>query len=89
VFVLGLIVYVLMLIVIAIAGAIAALEFGGRLASPQAAVGTGLTVGIASAAARVIYSPLIASMFVVVYQDLQLRKGGGDLEARLGALPKN
>jgi hypothetical protein len=89
VFVLGLIVYVLVLIVIAIAGAIAALVVGGRAASPQGALAAGLIVGIATAAARVIYSPLLASMFVVVYQDLQLRKGGGDLEARLGALPKN
>jgi hypothetical protein len=28
------------------------------------------------------------SVFVTVYQDLVLRKGGGDLEARLGALPQ-
>jgi hypothetical protein len=89
VFVLGLIVYVLLLIVIAISGAIAALVVGGRAASPQAAVTVALIVGIATAGTKVIYSPLLASMFVVVYQDLQLRKGGGDLEARLGTLPKN
>ena len=89
VFVLGLIVYVLTLIVIAIAGTIAAFVVGGAATSPQAAVIAGVIVGIATATTRVISSPLIAAMFVVIYQDLQLRKGGGDLEARLGALPKS
>jgi hypothetical protein len=89
VFVLGLIVYVLTLIVIAIAGTIAAFIVGSRTASPQAAVIAGAIVGIATAITKVISSPLIAAMFVVIYQDLQLRKGGGDLEARLGALPNS
>jgi hypothetical protein len=37
---------------------------------------------------RVITGPLICAMGVALYHDLLLRKGGGDLEARLGALPK-
>ena len=88
VFVLGIVVYVLMLIVIALAGAGAALMASGRAGSQQAAVAA-LIVGIATGATKVISSPLIAAMLVAVYRDLQLRKGGGDLEARLGALRKS
>jgi hypothetical protein len=37
---------------------------------------------------RVFTAPLICAVGVALYQDLLLRKGGGDLEARLGALPR-
>ncbi len=40
------------------------------------------------AVVRVFTAPLICAMGVALYHDLLLRKGGGDLEARLGALPK-
>jgi hypothetical protein len=36
----------------------------------------------------VFTAPLVCAMAVALYHDLLLRKGGGDLEARLGALPK-
>ncbi|HEY3731872.1 MAG TPA: hypothetical protein VGL28_11495 [Steroidobacteraceae bacterium] len=89
VFVLGIVVYVLMIVVIAVAGAGAAFVVSGRAGSQHAAVAAALSVGIALGATRVISSPLVAAMFVAVYRDLQLRKGGGDLEARLGALRKS
>jgi hypothetical protein len=89
VFVLGIVVYVFMIIVIAVGGAAAAVIVSGRMGTQQAAVAAGLSVGIALGATRVISSPLIAAMFVAVYRDLQLRKGGSDLEARLGALRKS
>ncbi len=50
----------------------------------KASLGT-LAIG---AVVRVFTAPLICAMGVALYQDLLLRKGGGDLEARLGALPK-
>jgi hypothetical protein len=40
------------------------------------------------AVVRVFTAPLVCAMGVALYHDLLLRKGGGDLEARLGALPK-
>jgi hypothetical protein len=89
VFVLGVVVYVLMIIVIALAGAGAAFALHGRAGSQQATVAVALIVAIATGSTKVISSPLIAAMLVAVYRDLQLRKGGGDLEARLGALRKS
>jgi uncharacterized membrane protein len=38
---------------------------------------------ITSAASQVLYWPAIVSALVAVYQDLKLRKEGGDIEARL------
>jgi hypothetical protein len=46
-----------------------------------ATLAIGAVVGIFTA-------PLVCAMGVALYHDLLLRKGGGDLEARLGALPK-
>jgi hypothetical protein len=89
VFVLGVVVYVLMIIVIALAGTGAALVVRGQAGSQQAALAAGLIVGVVTGATKVITSPLIGAMLVAVYRDLQLRKGGGDLEARLGALRKS
>ncbi len=40
------------------------------------------------AVVRIFTAPLICAVGVALYHDLLLRKGGGDLEARLGALPK-
>jgi hypothetical protein len=88
-FVVGIVVYALIVIVIALAGTGAAFAVRGRVGSEQAAVAVGLIVGITTGASKVISSPLIAATFVSIYRDLQLRKGGGDLEARLGALRKS
>ena len=43
---------------------------------------------ILTAILGIFTTPLLVAVFVTVYQDLVLRKEGGDLEARLGALPK-
>jgi len=43
---------------------------------------------ILSAILSIFTTPLVVTLIVTVYQDLVLRKGGGDLESRLGALPK-
>lgn len=88
-FVLGIVVYVLMIIVIAVAGAGAAFVVSSRAGTQQGAVAAALSVGLALGATRLISAPLLAAMFVALYRDLQLRKGGGDLEARLGALRKS
>jgi hypothetical protein len=61
----------------------------GQAGSQRAALAAGLIVGVVTGATKVITSPLIGAMLVAVYRDLQLRKGGGDLEARLGALRKS
>ena len=37
---------------------------------------------------RIFTMPLLVAVYVALYQDLMLRKGGADLEARMGALPK-
>jgi hypothetical protein len=89
VFVLGVVVYILMIIVIAVAGAGAALVVSRAAGAQSAAVVAALSVGISLGATKVISSPLICAMFVAIYRDLQLRKGGGDLEARLGALRRS
>ena len=88
VFILGVIIYILTIIVVAIAGTVAVLMVGtpttpGTILSAAALVGA-LMGGLI----RIFSVPLMASLYVTLYQDLKLRKGGGDLEARLGALPK-
>jgi hypothetical protein len=41
---------------------------------------------VLQSACQVVYLPAIAATMVAVYQDLKLRKGGADLEARLGSV---
>jgi hypothetical protein len=88
VFILGIIVYVLLIVIIAIAGAVMAVgsrppASTGQLFSAVVLIGV-LTGGLV----RFVTAPLMVALHVTLYQDLLLRKGGGDLEARLGALPK-
>ncbi len=86
--VLLLIVYALTIVLITIAGAAAALVVASRGVTGQATSEVALFAGVALALARIFSAPLLAATFVAIYHDLRLRKGGGDLEARLGALPK-
>jgi hypothetical protein len=86
--VMTIIVYVITLLVLAIAGGVGVMVVGipkgaGQILGEAAIVGA-----VLGGALRVISGPLIAALLVCIYQDLKLRKGGGDLEARLGALPK-
>ncbi len=83
---------VVSLIVGALSGFIAAFAGIGTktvIASPTALViRVQLMSQLVGAIVRIFTTPLIFSAFVALYQDLLLRKGGADLEARLGALPQ-
>jgi hypothetical protein len=87
-FVMAIIVYVLTLVVIAIGGAIG-VTITGIPTGPGQVFGAVAVIGaFLGGAIRIVSAPLMSALFVCLYQDLVLRKGGGDLEARLGALPK-
>ncbi len=88
VFVMLAILYVLDLALVALVAAVAAVVHGGASTLVQSAGSFVLGSIIVSAIVGIFTTPLFAAVFVTVYQDLLLRKGGGDLEARLGALPK-
>src|SRR5665213_4432391 len=47
-----------------------------------------LMVQVVSIAANVFVLPMIPAVLLAMYRDLQLRREGGDLAARVGALPK-
>jgi hypothetical protein len=91
VFVMFVILIVLELILGALAGFIAAFAGvgAGVTANPASLVGRAQVVTmLVSALVRIFTMPLIFAVFVALYQDLLLRKGGADLQARLGALPQ-
>jgi hypothetical protein len=91
VFVMFVILIVLEIILAALAGFIAAFAGAGAgvSANPAALVGRVQMITVfVGAIVRIFTMPLIFAVFVALYQDLLLRKGGADLEARLGALPK-
>jgi hypothetical protein len=87
-FVMLAILYVLDLALVALAAAIAAVVHGGASNLVQSAGSFVLGSIVVSSIVGIFTTPLFVAVFVTVYQDLVLRKGGGDLEARLGALPK-
>jgi hypothetical protein len=86
--VMAIIVYVLTIVVLAIAGAIGVMVAGVPKGAGQVLGAVAMVGALVGGLLRVVSGPLMAALFVSIYQDLQLRKGGGDLEARLGALPK-
>ncbi len=88
VFVMLAILYVLDLALVALAAAIVAVFHGGASGLVQSAGSFVMGSIVVSAIVGIFTTPLFVTVFVTVYQDLLLRKGGGDLEARLGALPK-
>lgn len=92
VFVMFVILLVLQLVLSALAAFIAALGGAGSgltTTNPLALLGRVQLISLlVGGLVRIFTLPLIFAMFVAVYHDLALRKGGGDLEARLGALPK-
>jgi hypothetical protein len=87
-FVMGIIVYVLTIVVIAIAGAIGVMVTGIPTGPGQVFGAVAVIGALMGGAIRIVSAPLMSAVFVSLYQDLVLRKGGGDLEARLGELPK-
>lgn len=91
VFVIFVILVVLEIILSLLAGSIGAMVGMGSGISANPALLLGRVQAITifvGAVLRIFTTPLIFAAFVAIYQDLQLRKGGADLEARLGALPK-
>jgi hypothetical protein len=91
VFVMFVILLVLQMVLGALAGIIALFTGGtaGLAGNPAAIAGrVSLISLLVGGVVRIFTLPLIFAAFVALYQDLVLRKGGGDLEARLGALPK-
>jgi hypothetical protein len=87
-FVIFAIIYLLAAALIAIADSVTVLAMGGVKGGTQAAGAVALVTTVLVGLVRIVIAPLTAAGFVTIYQDLLLRKGGGDLEARLGALPK-
>jgi hypothetical protein len=88
IFVILAILYVLDLALVALAAAIVAVIHGGASNLVQSAASFVMGSIVVSAVVSIFTTPLFVTVFITVYQDLLLRKGGGDLEARLGALPK-
>jgi hypothetical protein len=91
VFVLFVILIVLQMVLTMLAGIVGAIGgMGGGVANnPAAIVGRAQAITLfVSAFVRIFTMPLLVAVYVALYQDLSLRKGGADLEARMGALPK-
>ncbi len=91
VFVMFVIFIVLEMVLAALAGFIVAVTgLGAGMTTNPALLISRLqvTTQIVGAVVRIFSTPLIFAAFVALYQDLLLRQGGADLEARLGALPK-
>ncbi len=91
IFVMVVILVVLQMVLGTVVGLIAALGSGGTglTTNPTLLVTRlALITTITGVVVRIFTTSLIVSAFVALYQDLLLRSGGGDLEARLGALPK-
>jgi hypothetical protein len=91
VFVLFVILFVVEIVLSMLAGIFGALgALGGGVANnPAAMVGrVQLITLFVGAVVRIFTMPLLVAVYVALYQDLSLRKGGADLEARMGALPQ-
>ncbi len=93
VFVLFVILIVLEMVLSMVAGIFAA--FGGMGGAGGAPLNAAAILGrvqlitlFVGAFVRIFTMPLLMAVYVALYQDLALRKGGADLEARMGALPK-
>jgi hypothetical protein len=77
--VVGIVVFVLLLVlslVVSLSAASAGMDQGSQL----------ILSAVVEGALQVLYLPAFCVAAVAIYQDLRLRKGGDDLEARLGGL---
>jgi len=87
--VLFVILFVLEIVLGLFSGAFAVFGGGGIITDPSRMV---VRVAVASLligiVVRTFTVPLVFAAFVALYQDLLLRRSGGDLEARLGALSR-
>ena len=91
VFVIFVILVVLEMVLGMVAGIVGAVgTLGGAAGSSPAAImgRVQLVTLLVGAFVRIFTMPLLVAVYVALYQDLMLRKGGADLEARMGALPK-
>jgi len=87
-FVMIVMVYILGLLLIILVGAAAVAIMGAPNGIAQGISKFAMVGVVGTAIVTVFTRPLMVAVIVAMYQDLQLRKGGGDLETRLGALPK-
>jgi hypothetical protein len=91
VFVLFVILFVVEIVLSMLAGIVGGLGVlgAGGLNSPAALFGRVQLISLfVGGVVRIFTMPLLVAVYVALYQDLSLRKGGADLEARMGALPK-
>jgi hypothetical protein len=90
VFVIFVIILIFEIIIGTVGGAVAYLSgaTSGLTVNPASLARVSLVTMLIGGLVRIFTLPLVIAAFVAIYQDLVLRKGGGDLEARLGALPK-
>lgn len=92
VFVMFVLVIVLEMVIALVAGLFAGIGTAtgsARIGSPADLVSrVQMVTLLIGSVVRIFTIPLIFAVFVALYRDLLLRKGGADLEARLGALPK-
>lgn len=75
---------IIMFIAIVVLGMVAALivpKIGGLSAATMA-----VSISGVSALSRLVTAPIIPTVAVAIYKDLELRKGGADLAARVGSL---
>jgi hypothetical protein len=86
--VLFVILLVLELLLGALTGAVGVFIGGRPIDTAHMIAKVSLATLAIGAVVRVFTAPLICAVGVALYHDLLLRKGGGDLEARLGALPR-
>lgn len=77
------VVVIIILILVSLLGAVSgyAAAAGGQDSFAQIVVGS-----VLQAVLQILYLPALSACIVAIYMDLQLRKGGADLEARLGSL---
>jgi hypothetical protein len=87
-FVMVVMVYILGLALIFLVGSAGVLVVGAPTSVAQGFSKFAVVGAVATAVVTIFTRPLMVAVLVAMYEDLQLRKGGGDLEARLGALPK-
>jgi hypothetical protein len=88
VFVMVIMVYILGLLLVGIVSGVAVAIVGAPTSLAQGIGKFGVLGVLAAAIVSIFTKPLMVAVLVTIYQDLQLRKDGGDLAARLGALPK-
>jgi hypothetical protein len=89
VMVLFVILFVLELVLGTLTGVVGAILGGRPTGTAQMIATVSLATIAIGTVVRIFTAPLICAVGVALYHDLLLRKSGGDLDARLGALPRS